>query len=101
MFSPLRLTHYGTVGHCLLGRDEAHGAVPLLGHEYHSLALDAADGAGLKVGEDADLLADHLFGGVVFGYARDYYAFTALRMWRFLSLNDPHDLAKILSLKRK
>ena len=30
------------------------------------------------------LLADHLFGGVVFGYARDYYAFTALRMWSFL-----------------
>ena len=37
------LTDAGAVGHYLLGRDEAHLAVSLLGHEDHALGLDAAD----------------------------------------------------------
>ena len=37
--------------------------IGVLGREEHSLALDAAKGSGLEVGDDYDLLAEEFFGG--------------------------------------
>ena len=57
----------GAVGEALIEGDDAHLAFVLLGHEDHTFAFDAADGEGLEVGQDADLLASHLLGRVVLG----------------------------------
>ena len=65
------LSNLGAVSDDFLRGDEAHLAVALLGHQDHALGLDAADGAGGEVREDADLLAQHVLRAVVFGNAGD------------------------------
>ena len=69
--SGTELADLGAVHDRFLRGDEAHFAVALLGHQDHTLGLDAADGAGSEVREDADLLAQHVFRAVVLGDAGD------------------------------
>ena len=67
--------YYGPVGDPFSGAYKSHLAVRLLGHQDHALGLDPADHPGFKVGEDADLLPEHVLRGVIFGYSGNNDAF--------------------------
>lgn len=60
-----RLSYGRAIHKGLLRGDEPHLAVTLTGHENHTLGLDAPDGARREIGENADLLSDHLLWAVV------------------------------------
>ena len=66
------LTYFRAVVQDFLRGDEAHLAVTLARHKYHTLGLDAAYLARCKVGQYANLLPDHILRRIVFSYARHY-----------------------------
>ena len=92
------LSYFRSVAESLLRSDETHLTVVLTSHEDHSLGLDATDLARCKIGEDADLLADHLLRRILLGDARNDHPLVdacvdcklqeLVGLWHSLSLED-------------